>query len=111
LAALVRMALPLCKQAERDHPRTGPGRKPDHPDWLLAVLIMVTVLKRKKTKSAQFRFISEHKRDLKQMLGARALSNQHEKHARVAFSAGGHSWCSRRSPMVARTRTQKCRMS
>lgn len=73
LAALVRMALPLCKQAERDHPRTGPGRKPDHPDWLLAVLIMVAVLKRKKSKSAQFRFLSEYQRELKQMLGIAAL--------------------------------------
>ena len=49
LAALVRMAMPLCKQAEREHPRTGRGRRPDHPDWLLAVIIMVTVLKKKKS--------------------------------------------------------------
>lgn len=73
LAALVRMALPLCKQAERNHPRTGPGRKPEHSDWLLAVLIMVAVLKRKKTKSAQFRFLSEYAGELKQMLGVDAL--------------------------------------
>ena len=73
LAALVRMALPLCKQAERDHPRTGPGRKPEHPDWLLAVLIMVTVLKRKKTKSAQFRFLSEFWQELKPILGVEAF--------------------------------------
>lgn len=73
LSALVRMAMPLVKQAERDHPRTGPGRKPDHPDWLLAVLIMVAVLKRKKAKSAQFRFLKEHERELKQLLGVRWL--------------------------------------
>lgn len=69
LAALVRMAMPLCKQAERDHPRTGPGKKPEHPDWLLAILIMVTVLKRKKSKSAQYRFLSEHRRELQDLLG------------------------------------------
>jgi hypothetical protein len=73
LAALVRMAVPLAKQAERDHPRTGPGRKPDHPDWVLAVLIMVAVLKRKKTKSAQFRFITQYQQELQEMLGVEAL--------------------------------------
>ena len=73
LAALVRMAMPLCKQAEREHPRTGRGRRPDHPDWLLAVIIMVTVLKKKKSKSAQFRFLSEHQRELKTILGVGAL--------------------------------------
>ncbi len=73
LVALVRMAMPFCKQAEREHPRTGPGRKPDHPDWLLAVIIMITVLKKKKSKSAQFRFLSQHHRELKAMLGVDAL--------------------------------------
>jgi hypothetical protein len=67
------MAMPFCKQAEREHPRTGPGRKPDHPDWLLAVIIMITVLKKKKSKSAQFRFLSQHHRELKAMLGVDAL--------------------------------------
>ena len=73
LAALVRMAMPFCKQAEREHPRTGPGRKPDHPDWLLAVIIMMAVLKKKKSKSAQFCFLSEHQRELKAILGVDAL--------------------------------------
>jgi hypothetical protein len=59
LQALVKMAVPLLQQAERRCPRTGPGAKPDIPDWLIGVLIMVAVLKRKKTKSAQFRFVSE----------------------------------------------------
>ena len=73
LSALVRMAMPLCKQAEREHPRTGPGRKPDHPDWLLAVIIMIGVLKKKKSKSAQFRFLSQHQRELKVILGVDVL--------------------------------------
>jgi hypothetical protein len=51
LASLVRMGMPLCKQAERECPRTGPGRKPTIPDWVLAVLLMVAVLKRSKAKS------------------------------------------------------------
>jgi len=73
LAALVRMAMPLCKQAEREHPRTGPGRKPDHPDWLLAVLIMTAVVKQKKTKSAQYRWIGNHRKALMQMLNVKTL--------------------------------------
>ena len=60
LPALVKMAIPLCQEAERQCPRTGPGRPPVIPDWVLAVLIMVGVLKRRKTKSAQYRFLSEH---------------------------------------------------
>jgi len=68
LASLVKMAVPLCQRAERECPRTGPGRKPDIPDWVLAVLIMVAVLKRKKSKSAQYRFLQEHRRELKDWL-------------------------------------------
>lgn len=60
LATLVRMALPFFRQAERQCPRTGPGRKPQIPEWLIAVLIMIAVLKRKKSKSAQYRYLKEH---------------------------------------------------
>ena len=69
LASLVKMAVPLCQRAERDCPRTGPGRKPDIPDWVMAVLIMVAVLKRKKSKSGQYRFLDEYRRELKDWLG------------------------------------------
>jgi hypothetical protein len=61
----------VVQRAERECPRTGPGRKPDIPDWVLAVLIMVAVLKRKKSKSAQYRFLSEHRCDLKAWMGTR----------------------------------------
>lgn len=70
LASLVKMAVPLCQQAERECPRTGPGRKPEIADWILAVLIMVAVLKRKKSKSAQYRFLDEHRRELAGLLGS-----------------------------------------
>ncbi len=69
LASLVKMAMPLCQRAERECPRTGPGCKPDIPDWVLAVLIMIAVLKRKKSKSGQYRFLKEHRRELKEWLG------------------------------------------
>ena len=59
LQALVRMAVPLLREAERRCPRTGPGAKPDIPDWFIGTLIMVAVLKRKKAKSAQFRFVMD----------------------------------------------------
>lgn len=58
LEALVEMAIPLLQEAERQCPRTGPGRKPTIPDWMLGVCIMVAMLKRKKTKASQFRFLS-----------------------------------------------------
>jgi Transposase DDE domain len=71
LQALVKMAIPLCREAERQCPRTGPGRPPTIPDWVLAVLIMVGVLKRKKTKSSQYRFLEKHRRLLQKWLGTR----------------------------------------
>ena len=69
LTSLVKMAMPLCQQAERENPRTGPGRKPEIPDWAMAVLIMVAVLKRKKSKSSQYRFLKQHAAELKRLLG------------------------------------------
>jgi len=69
LEALVRMAVPLCQAAERCCPRTGPGRKPGIPDWLMATLIMIAMLKRRKSKSAQFRFLSAHREKLAGWLG------------------------------------------
>src|SRR5262249_17436160 len=38
-------------------------------DWVMAVLIMVAVLKRKKSKSGQYRFLKGHRRELKDWLG------------------------------------------
>lgn len=61
LETLVRRAVPLCREAERLDPRRGPGRKPTVPDWVLAVLIMTATAKRRKTKSAQYRFLREHR--------------------------------------------------
>lgn len=56
---LLTMSVPLLKRAERESPRTGPGAKPDIPDWFMGVLIMIAVLKRKKSKSAQYRFLTK----------------------------------------------------
>jgi hypothetical protein len=70
LATLVKMALPFLRDAERQCPRTGPGRKPLIPEWLIATLIMIAVLKRKKSKSAQYRYLSEHRAEIAEWVDA-----------------------------------------
>jgi len=69
LAELVAMAIPICQQAERAHPRTGPGRRPEIPDWVLLVLIMVAVLKGRQSKSSQYRYLWAHRDELLAWLG------------------------------------------
>lgn len=76
LATLVKMALPIFQQAEQQFPRTGPGRKPLIPDWLRAVLIMIAILERKKTKSAQDRYLSEHRRAIATWVGTDAFPSR-----------------------------------
>jgi DDE family transposase len=78
LQALVKMAVPLLREAERRCPRTGPGAKPDIPDWLIGTLIMVAVLKRKKSKSAQFRFVTEKQNRvlLAEAMGSKAFPSR-----------------------------------
>ena len=57
---LIRIAVPVCKEAERCRPRTGRGRRPEIPDWVMCVLIMVVTFKKKKSKSSQYRWIMSH---------------------------------------------------
>lgn len=57
LESLIRLALPVFKQADEENLRTGPGAKPTVPDWLMAVMIMIGVLKKKKSKSSQYRHL------------------------------------------------------
>lgn len=64
LETLVKMAVPVCRQAEIECPRTGPGCKPQISDWVMAVLIMVVVLKQRKSKSSQYRFLAAHRQSL-----------------------------------------------
>jgi hypothetical protein len=59
LEAILRLVVPLLKQAEKRCPRLGRGAKPRIPDWLVGALIMAAVLKRKKSKAGQFRFWSD----------------------------------------------------
>jgi len=70
VSQLMTLAVPILQAAERRSPRTGPGAKPDVPDWLMAGLIMVAVLHKKKSKSAQFRFLGGHRDQVARWLGA-----------------------------------------
>jgi hypothetical protein len=73
LVALVRMAIPLCQQAEQAIAQARRGAKAEFKDWQIAVLIMVAVLKKKKSKSSQYRFLSQHGDDLQAWLGLQRL--------------------------------------
>jgi hypothetical protein len=68
-AGLVEMAVPFLQEAERQVPR-GRGAKPTFPEWLMAALIMIALLHKKKTKSAQFRFLSGHRQALAKWVGS-----------------------------------------
>jgi hypothetical protein len=69
LAKLVKKAIGVLRAAQLQCPRTGPGRPPEFPDWKLAALVLAAVLKGRKSKSAQYRFLHEHRRKLKRWLG------------------------------------------
>lgn len=87
LATLIQQAIPVCQEAERRCPRRGAGRKPVSPDWVLTLLIMVAVLKRRKSKSAQFRFIHHHRILLAKLLGGVPLPGRSTYFARYRRAA------------------------
>ena len=67
LKTLVEMALPFLIEAEKKCPR-GAGARPTVPDWLIAAMIMVAVLKKKKTKASQLRYLVAHRREIAEWL-------------------------------------------
>ena len=64
----IALALPLLRQARVSCPRTGPGRKPQYEDEQIASMILCGVLKKKKSKSAQYRFMQENAAMFKRLL-------------------------------------------
>lgn len=64
LGELIQMAIPLCQAAQQQCPRTGPGRPVEFEDWQMAALIMTAILKKRKSKSSQYSFLSQHRQDL-----------------------------------------------
>ena len=76
LKRLVIMAVPVLQAAERQCPRKGRGAKLKIPDWLIAALIMYSVLKKKKTKSAQYRFLRQQRSEIATWLGDRRFPSR-----------------------------------
>lgn len=76
LQALVKLAIPICQRAEVEHPREGPGRRPEIPDWVMLVLITVAVLKDRRNKSAQYRFLDQHRAELMQWIGTKRFPSR-----------------------------------
>ena len=76
LRTLVKMALPHFKQAERLKQRTGRGDKPHNPEWFVAVLIMIAVLQKKKRKSAQYRYLAEHRLEIAEWTSVKAFPSR-----------------------------------
>lgn len=68
LAMLVPMASRLCQAAARQHPRSGPGRLHKYSDAVIATMIVVAILKSRKSKSSQYRFLHEHQKDFMRWL-------------------------------------------
>lgn len=68
LARLVAMAVPLCRAAGRGVRPTGPGAPPTYAEWKMAVLIMVAVLARRKSKNAQYRYLAGRRHWLERCL-------------------------------------------
>jgi Transposase DDE domain len=64
LADLVQLAIPLCKAAQSKCSGRGPGRPPDYEEWQIAVLIVIAILHRQKSKSSQWRFLKKHQQQL-----------------------------------------------
>lgn len=68
LGDLIELAVPLCRLAQGHIARAGPGCPVTFKDWQIAVLIVVAILKGRKSKSAQYRYLRDHKRDLQERL-------------------------------------------
>lgn len=68
LPELVKLAIPTLRRAEQETSR-GRGAKPVIPDWVVAAMIMIVVLKKKKSKSAQFRYLSDRRQEIAVWLG------------------------------------------
>jgi hypothetical protein len=77
LAHLVREAVTLCRAAQQRLPaRTGPGRPHAYQPWQLAVLIVVAVAHRRKSKTSQYRFLAAHAGPLLAALGLARLPSR-----------------------------------
>ena len=77
LEELIGLAIPVCRDAGHSCPRTGRrGRKPQYDDWKIAVMILCGVLKKKKSKSAQYRLICHHQDMFQRLLNLERLPSR-----------------------------------
>src|SRR5262245_6081283 len=76
LEELVRRSVSVGQQAERACPRRGPGRKPTIPDWVLAVMIMIGVMLKKKTKAAQLVWWRQHHADFERWMPGQTMPSR-----------------------------------
>lgn len=86
LAKLVQLAIPLLRCAQCQCPRTGPGRPLDFDDWKIATMIVTAIIKNRKSKSAQYRFLHEHRKRFTRWLGMKdfpARSTYFERYAKA----------------------------
>jgi Transposase DDE domain len=86
LEDLVALSVSLCQKTERAFPRRGPGRKPTIPDWVLAVMIMVAVMLKKKTKAAQLLWWTERPTEFVRWMPGQQLPSRstfYERYQRV----------------------------
>jgi len=68
LVDLVQMAIAQCQAAQAACSRRGPGRPPVYEDWQIAVLIVVAISHKRKSKSSQWNFIIQHRSLLLELL-------------------------------------------
>jgi hypothetical protein len=87
LDALALLVMETCRSTAESHPRTGPGRPPVVPDWVLATMIVVGTLLKKKTKSATFLWWRTHEADFARWMPNERLpgrSTFYERYRRLA---------------------------
>jgi len=61
---LVQLAIPLCIAAQAKIACRGPGRPPDYEEWQIAVLIVIAIVHKQKSKSSQWRFLNKRQEQL-----------------------------------------------
>lgn len=76
LDRLIALAKPILLQAELQNPRKGPGRKPEIPNWVMSLLILVATLKKKKSKSSQFRWLINNATQIEPYLNGHRLPSR-----------------------------------
>ena len=68
LEALGRMAVPVLQAAQTPQPPRR-GAKRWYTDWQIAAMGLIGVLARRQTKSAQYRYLRQRRRDVVLLLG------------------------------------------